>query len=189
MNLRDLCGKLEIALYKNDLDAAEYWHERVQATEKLEKRHMDAKTYGESVNINTTGPYSNPQIYMNQPAFRYDPPTVEPIEVTEKRRELHKKTWMYFAKLFVERYPEWDLLPDISQPLKTVIIRSKNRDLTIESTDTGIKVLAATTNVSERVAKDLMIVSPTTSYTLDNRHKFYGWALGFDDVPEFVSHP
>lgn len=186
-------SRLKQAQVRNDADETVFWKQEYTKAIQQENQ-MDASGYGASVPVGNLNLNPNPGYYtgLNQTVY-YTPPapmgTVETIEQANERKELHKKTWVYFAKMFVEKYPEWDLLPDPSNPLTNTLIRSKSKDFAIENGEHGIRLMGATSHSAARIASELKLDSPTNAFTLPNRHMFYGWALDSEGVPSFLVQP
>ena len=131
---------------------------------------------------------------------RYQTMTFSPIEIDDetykKEKEdaalRHVKIFLHIAKAFVERFPNWEIMPDPADPFKRVVIIHKNKQYKIEDSypDGTVKLWGARSDSkikAERFAKRHGIpptvfkhTAPPTTPT----ETFYGWALGMEDVPD-----
>lgn len=118
-------------------------------------------------------------------------------ETYKKAKELdvrrNIKIFAHFANLFCERYPNWELQPDATDPFHKVNILHKNgkykivnqypmNELALHGAPSNAQDTTDKFSKRHGIPPSIFNITPPTVPT----QYFYGWALGLEDVPDFV---
>lgn len=122
--------------------------------------------------------------------FTYPKLKVVSDGLEEKRlrdKSLQMKLFVHFAKLFIERYPKWTLVPEPDDPLHKVKLVNAERGIAISSCwpDNTVAIYGAPEEWRQKVANDLFEPRGNLPVTTMVTQDFYGWALDIN-TPEWV---
>lgn len=102
----------------------------------------------------------------------------QPIRIDTLQDIRCRKLFTHFAGIFVEQFPNWELLPSREHPINEVVIRRKDGRYQIETHGNAIIV----------IGRDADAFNKVNQYGTFYNLVFYGWALGVDDAPDFISN-
>ena len=102
---------------------------------------------------------------------------------TDKRR--HLKLFIHFAKQFAERYTQWEVVPDKDDPLHSVHLVRRDIGAIIHNLYPSNEMAvyggpSSWTDPRKELGQQLPIVKINTQ-------EFWGWCVGMDDVPEWMT--
>jgi hypothetical protein len=112
--------------------------------------------------------------------------TIEPnAEKAELDKRRHAKIFIHFAKMFVERFPKWEIVLDETDPFHKARVMRKSDGVVIHNLYPAnqVAVFGGPAAWTERL-KELGQALPLAKICTQD---CYGWALGTEDVPEWMT--
>lgn len=147
---------------------------------------------GHVITTNTTGPlsgYGNVVKWTNYSDLADG--SIKQAQEIDRVRNI--KIYAHFAKLFCEKFPNWSVQPDPKDPFKKLDLVHKNNKYRITNgyPDNELIMHGAPSEFKDKATRFSLRhgIPPSifeTKAPTVSPQELYGWALGMDDVPDFI---
>lgn len=109
-------------------------------------------------------------------------------ERKEQDMDRNERMFAHFARMFVERFTGWELVPDAKDPFKRIQVFSKDGKYIITNNypSNDLSITASTPEAQYHLNESMPQFSSMGINCIPTPY-FYGWALGMEDIPKFLS--